>query len=165
MSRGQRSQYKTPPYAFLKHSCTLGGGVSALREPLPRSSHSREREERARPIDIAVESFTTHKHLVLHAPSGSSTGRAKSRVMVARQRDRPTYNNPCCIVIRSSPLPSYPLPPLFLTPAHFFRAVLRHYPACIITSHCPHAQNRYVLINVWTWCGAAVPKLHCLQSG
>jgi len=118
-----------------------------------------------------VESFTTHKHLVLHAPRIGSD-RTKSRVTLARQRIAPRVTT---VLHRHPP-----------GPAGLPRGPSRSRARARVGSPSPraslggaahprnasrvtvHTQNRYVLINVWTWCcaEASLPpiRLIVLQS-
>lgn len=111
---------------------------------------------RVRSIDTArIESFTTHKHLVLHAPRIGAAGpdaRRERGVMVARSEPRITT------MLHSHPHP--PWPPRAITSP---RGTPSNTPRVTV-----HTQNRYVLINVWTWCRAeaSLPpiRLIVLQS-
>lgn len=110
-----------------------------------------------------VESFTTHKHLVLHAPRecigavGPDARRAESRSRGSE------YNSRARTVIRHpAALHRHPTSPAAAAPCNHI-AARRGTPRVTV-----HTQNRYVLINVWTWCRAeaSLPpiRLIVLQS-
>lgn len=116
-----------------------------------------------------MESFTTHKHLVLHAHRGSwwrpRLGRAEEQSH-GRAARRAAAGIALCI---TTVLHSHPHPAALLSPSALPAPPSPSSALSSSTATCNHGaerasrnasrvtvhtQNRYVLINVWIWCCA-----------